>query len=492
MHDFLDALAKRGALLDPAAATYLAQLRDPVSHFDALEPVLPRGGLVITLLEIQEAERIAVEAARAARRPRLNAAPALALASPQALARDLSPASDFADDLRVVRDITGNSTCQGSVEDFTKVFRSRLHALSRILRQRREFLNAVTLEKGKTLVREFATTVIVSDVRTTRNGYRMLTVEDETGRAEVLIPKDTPAIKQDFLLDEVVGLVLEDKGKGYLLVKAVVRPEVPNGRAARTIPEDFLVGFLSDVHVGSKTFLDERWTKFLAWTNGGGGLAKAMKYLIVSGDVVDGIGVYPRQDQELAVDDIYRQYEELARRIAGVPDHVRVVMLPGNHDAVRPAEPQPTFPLAVRKLFDSHVTFVGNPCTFTLHGLRVLAYHGRSMDDWVSGLPGMSYHRPLDVMKEMLSRRHLAPMYGGKTPIAPEAEDYLVIDEVPDIFVTGHVHAVGMETYRGVQLVNASTWQAQTAFQKMHNIEPSPACLPLLNVHTGQATIQRF
>jgi DNA polymerase II small subunit len=392
----------------------------------------------------------------------------------------------------VVRDVTGQSTCQGTVEDFTRVFRSRLRTIARLLRQRREFLGAVTLERGKTLTREFAATAIVTDIRTTRNGYRMLTVEDESARADVLIPEGVPAHQEHFLLDEVIGLVAEDKGKGYLVAKAVLRPDVPNRRPPRTIPEEFLVGFLSDVHIGSKTFLEERWSKLLAWMNGGGEVARAVKYLILSGDVVDGIGVYPRQDQELAVDDIYAQYEALARHLQDIPDAVRVIMLPGNHDAVRPAEPQPTFPEAVRKLFDSRVTFVGNPCAFTLHGLRVLAYHGRSMDDWVSGLPGMSYHRPLEVMKEMLRRRHLAPMYGGKTPIAPEAEDYLVIDEVPDVFVTGHTHAVGVEAYRGIQLVNASTWQAQTAFQRMHNIEPSPACLPLLNVHTGQATIQRF
>src|SRR5207253_35834 len=83
----------------------------------------------------------------------------------------------------------------------------------------------------------------------------------------------------------------------------------------------------------------------------------------------------------------------------------------------------------------------------------------------VSAIPGLSYQRPLDGMKAMLRLRHLAPIYGGKTPIAPEAEDHLIIDEIPDIFVTGHVHAVGVDQYRGVVLVNSSTWQAQTPYR---------------------------
>ena len=500
MHSFLDVLAKRGALLDPAAADYLARQDNPVAHFERLTVNLNPAAFLITLEDIQRAEGIGREAAlrtvalQAPAPPAPVLAPRSELSMPalRSVARDVSPAADFADDLRVLRDVTGNSTCHGSVQDFARVFTSRLGIVSRILRQRREFQGAVTLERGKTLLREFAFTCIVTDVRTTRNGHKMLIVEDGTASANVIVPNSIQAFHEVVLQDEVIGVVAKGGDRGYLLAEAIFRPEVPNGRPARTIAEDFLVGFMSDIHVGSKTFLDDKWARFIAWANGGDEVSKAMKYLLVSGDVVDGIGIYPRQDAELRVDDVYAQYEELAKRLHDLPDHVRVVLLPGNHDAVRPAEPQPTFPADVRKMFDSQITFLGNPSLFTLHGLKVLAYHGRSMDDWVSSVPGMSYHRPLDVMKEMLRRRHLAPIYGGKTPIAPEAEDYLVIEDVPDVFVTGHVHAVGVEEYKGIHLVNSSTWQAQTSFQKMHNIEPSPACLPLLNVHTGRATIKAF
>jgi DNA polymerase II small subunit len=124
--------------------------------------------------------------------------------------------------------------------------------------------------------------------------------------------------------------------------------------------------------------------------------------------------------------------------------------------------------------------------------VRILAYHGRSLDDFVYSMPGMSYARPIDAMREMLRRRHLAPIYGGKTPIAPEAEDLMVIDEVPDVFVAGHVHAIGMDDYKGVRVINASAWQSQTAYQKMHNIEPTTAHVPILNLGTGRATVKSF
>ena len=485
MDSFLHILAQRGTLLEPPAADYLSKLEDPLGHMERIAPNLDTR-LFVSLEAILEATRIAQNAAAAA------VTPPGPIAAPRSVARDLAPATDFAEDLTVLRDVTGNSTCEGTLQDFTRMFRHRLETIGAILRRRREFRGAVTLSKAKSLMREFATIVLVTDIRTTRNGNRMLIVEDDTAQANVIVLRDLPAFQEPVLQDEVIGLVARGTDRGLILAEALFRPGVPNGRAPPTIPEAFCIGFMSDIHVGSRTFLEERWGKFADWIRSDAPLARGMKYLVLSGDVVDGIGVYPRQDRELLIDDIYAQYEDLARRLGALPDHLRVIMLPGNHDAVRPAEPQPTFPQEIQKLFDSNVTFVGNPCTFRLHGLKVLAYHGRSMDDWVSAYPGGSYHRPLDIMRAMLDRRHLAPMYGAKTPIAPEERDYLLIEDVPDIFVTGHVHNVGADTYRGVYIVNSSTWQAQTAFQKMHNVEPAPANLPILNVHSGRFTVKAF
>ena len=105
----------------------------------------------------------------------------------------------------------------------------------------------------------------------------------------------------------------------------------------------------------------------------------------------------------------------------------------------------------------------------------VAAYHGRSFDDLIPAIPGASYSRPTDVMKRMLAMRHLAPIYGGRTPLAPLARDGLIIDPAPDILVTGHAHTFGVDQYNGILLLNASTWQAETEYQRMRNITPVPA-----------------
>ena len=170
------------------------------------------------------------------------------------------------------------------------------------------------------------------------------------------------------------------------------------------------VAFLSDIHVGSKTFLMGQWLKMMDWFNKDP-LAKTIKYLILSGDCVDGVGIYPGQDRELAIKDLFDQYTEFARLLEMLPEWVECIMLPGNHDAVRPAEPQPTLEAEIQQDYNNTM-FVGNPCDFSLHGVRLLSYHGKSIDDFVAGLRNVTYEDPVEAMRQMLRRRHLAPQWG--------------------------------------------------------------------------------
>jgi len=165
---------------------------------------------------------------------------------------------------------------------------------------------------------------------------------------------------------------------------------------------------------------------------------------------------------------------------------------PGNHDAVRLTEPQPALPEIFRNSFDSNIIMTGNPVSLDIEGRKVLTYHGKGIDDWVAEVQQLSYEEPLKVMESMVMRRHVAPMYGGKTALAPEKKDYLVMEEVPDIFITGHVHGAGTLEYNGVRMINASAWQSQTEYQRMHNFNPDPAIMPIVHLGTGRTVMRSF
>ncbi|EQD51014.1 DNA-directed DNA polymerase [mine drainage metagenome] len=57
-----------------------------------------------------------------------------------------------------------------------------------------------------------------------------------------------------------------------------------------------------------------------------------------------------------------------------------------------------------------------------------------------------------------------------------------MLETAPDIFVTGHSHTYGVERYRGVLLLNVSTWQGETEYQRMRNIVPVPARAALVDL----------
>jgi DNA polymerase II small subunit len=148
------------------------------------------------------------------------------------------------------------------------------------------------------------------------------------------------------------------------------------------------------------------------------------------------------------------------------------------------AEPQPAVPEKYAKsLYKlNNVEFLSNPSTVSLDGLKVLIYHGRGIDDMVMGSNDFSHERNDLVMKEFLNKRHLAPLYGERTPLASELEDHLVIDTVPDVLHTGHVHINTYTNYKGIHCINSGTFQTQTEFQKIYNIVPTPAIVPIIDV----------
>ena len=404
----------------------------------------------------------------------------------------ITNAKDVDSNLEILFEITGNSVTEGKKTDINSFFNNRFQRISAMIRQqglpnRPISISKLIQERRSRTGYNSSTTIIgmVNDPKHTKNGHFRFFLEDDGAETDCVCYKDednpNPIIKTGLMQDDVIavtGSFLDDRDT--FRVEEFHRP--PLKRHHKKHSEDGIsVAFLSDVHVGSKTFLEAQWMKMVAWFHNDP-LAKTIKYLILSGDVVDGVGIYPNQDKELAIKDLYKQYSTFAELLELLPDWVECLLLPGNHDAVRPAEPQPALDPEIQSDFNS-TTFVGNPCSFRLHGVDILSYHGKSIDDFVS-MPEVSYAHPIEAMKEMLRRRHLAPTWGKKTPLSPEPEDNLIIGKIPDIFVTGHVHGHVCSDFKGTTLIQSSTWQDQTSYQRMLGFQPQPCILTVINLKT--------
>jgi DNA polymerase II small subunit len=263
-------------------------------------------------------------------------------------------------------------------------------------------------------------------------------------------------------------------------------PEIPDRIFYNRSSEVYAL-LLSDLHIGSKTFQKESFEHLLHWLQGYHGereIVKKMKYIIIAGDLVDGVGVYPHQDEELEIDNIKDQYMLAAQYIEQLPTNMSVIIIPGNHDAIRQALPQPSISQKYsEELYRlQNVKMYGNPLEIKLHGVNFLVYHGRSLDDVFACSPTIEAAKPENAMKTLLRARHLAPIFGARTIIAPAEEDSLVIENPPDVFHAGHVHVFGYLKYRNTLVVNSGTFQGQTAHQKSIGINPTPGKAAIINL----------
>jgi DNA polymerase II small subunit len=295
----------------------------------------------------------------------------------------------------------------------------------------------------------------------------------------------------------MVMLELENgKGRPGLTIKSVMVPDIPDHLPNKSKSEAYAV-LISDLHVGSKYFMKNEFLRFLEWLSSphSDDIVKKIKFLCVGGDLIDGIGIFPNQDKELLEIDAAKQMSHAAQLLAKVPKHIKILVIPGNHDLGRRALPQPAIPrMNFGEQFYSleNCIMLGNPAFIELNGVKVLMYHGQGLDDIIATTPGLSYSKPAEAMKVLLKARHLAPIYGERTPIAPELEDMMVITEVPDIFHSGHVHVADIQSYRGTLVVNSGAWQSQTKFQQTMGITPTPGVAVIVNLATLQPLVYDF
>lgn len=409
--------------------------------------------------------------------------------------KTIIPKNKFTPDISIIpnTDITGNSTSTGKPADFAKYIKSRYVNLSRIIEGHNSFGKSVSIEASKKYPEKTDVRIIgiVFSSKTTKNGHIMIEIEDLSGMCTAMIFKNSPLINETIINDEVIGLMGNwNSAKTLFMVKRIVRPDVPKAMRWEQIDTSSKLMCLSDIHIGSDTFLHKDWNNMIDWLKHNPD--ENVNYILLPGDVVDGIGVYPDQEEELEISDIYEQYEALSEHLKEIPDGIKMVLHPGNHDACRIAEPQPALNSVFTKSFDSDIILTGNPIYLNVEGRVVASYHGKGMDDWAGKVRGMSYDRPNDIMKQMLVRRHFAPIYGAKNALVPEEKDYLVMEKVPDLLVTGHIHKASLGVYNGVRMINASTFQGQTSFQKMHNFIPTPGRVPIVNLADGDMYLQDF
>ena len=392
----------------------------------------------------------------------------------------------------ILFDCTAKITTPEEVVGYSALFRSRYEKMRGMMQDRPESekLRKIATIKAGGDNEGLYVCGLVADKRVSDTAAKLV-LEDPTGCLEGRVFGDTRGVLEGLLLDQFV--VAKVDVRNGVVFTDILLPDIPIHKANRSESEAFAV-LMSDLHVGSKYFLEKEFRAFLKWLSGPEPIAKKVRFVLIAGDVVDGVGIFPGQEKELVHETIQKQMDETASLLREMPSHIKIFVSPGNHDPGRRALPQPAIPEGDgADLWGcENIHMVGNPAVVSLNGVKVLMFHGQSIDDVVKTTGGMEYSHPTNVMKHLLKGRHLSPIYGSQTPIAPEVEDLMVIDDIPDVFHAGHVHVTEMGNYKDVLVVNSGTWQSQTPFQVSVGQTPTPGLVVLLNLKTFKVYVKSF
>ena len=352
---------------------------------------------------------------------------------------------------------------------------------------------------------------MVVDKQITKNNTIILNVEDLTGEIKVLISKNSEIhkIARDIILDEVIGII-GTLGDRVIYANQIIPPNIPLNRELKKSPNEVYAAFISDIHVGSKYFLKEKFEEFINWLNSKAEgqneikIISKIKYLFLVGDLVDGIGVYPSQEPLIEIKDIREQYNLLAELLGKIRKDIKIIICPGNHDATRLALPQPPLDKDIaQRIWDlKNVVMVSNPSLVNIQsseefpGFDVLLFDGYSYHTYLDEVEELrlagGHNNPLNVMKFLLQKRHLSPTHNTSRYVPYQNEDPLVIEKVPDIFVSGEMHKVAVENYKNITLIYCGCWQSKTPRQVQLGLEPDTAVVPIINLQTRTSIIKSF
>ncbi|VVB75868.1 DNA polymerase II small subunit [Candidatus Tiddalikarchaeum anstoanum] len=398
-----------------------------------------------------------------------------------------------------------------NMTDWFDYYVSRYNSMRKLLEFRTELRNATSIASIMKMAgrNQVSTIGLVKDIKKTHNNNYIIDIEDPTGVMSTILSGEKDNLKklaEELVHDEVVGIVGSVSNK-RIFISDIISPDVPE-KETITSPVEEYACFIADTHIGSVNFEKEMYDNFVSWLKGNSGsednknVAKKVKYLFVIGDLVDGVGVYPGQEKELKITDIYKQYELFADYLKDLPSDIQLVFIPGNHDAIRQSEPQPPlFNDIAKPVFNlSNVNNLSNPSMVSIggmddfRGLNVLMYHGFSYTYYASTVQKLipiGMDKPDNVGEFLLRKRHLAPSHASGL-ITPEAFDPLVIDTIPDVLVSGHIHTLGHRKYKSTNIIATSCFQKMTSFMQKLGHHPTPGFVPLLNMKTRAVKVMNF
>lgn len=390
------------------------------------------------------------------------------------------------------------------VNNFVNLYRNRYEKILKIMQEEKKISNLSSIGKILNSNQKCSVVGMIFSKNITKNGNIILEVEDMTGRIKIISSQYNKKIFdecENLSLDSVLGFVGSVKGE-VMFLERIIFPELILEERKKTNLDESAV-FIGDLHFGSIDFMEENFRFFIEYLNSNNEESNKIKYLFIVGDLISGVGVYPNQFEALKIKKIEEQFFELYKMLNKIRKDIKIIIIPGNHDGVRLMEPQPkiSYKYAHSILDMENVYPLENPGNITIgktkdnDGINVLCYHGFSFPYYHNNIPSLLFEKsindPIKIMKYLFRNRHLSPSYGSVQQY-PHDEDFLLIENAPDIFVSGHTHKSGISYENNILFISVSSWEKLTPYQKKLGNKPDFCKVPMLNLKTRAVKILDF
>jgi len=295
-----------------------------------------------------------------------------------------------------------------SVNDISKILIERYEKIQKYFSNRSDLVNPISINKITPNTKNFSLVVIVRE-KDEKN--KTLLVEDLTG--ETIVNVDEP-IFDSILQDEVLGIICEKNNE--IRATNVLWPDIPLKREIPKTEEDICCVFLSDLHL--EQGFEEKVNKILRGI-------QQLKYQQLY------IFLFGKNFSER------KTAEEFMKKI---PTGSRIFIIKNNSTSFN-IENTTQLSSPVILIIEKKISLL------LCDGNQFIFYKNIWKDK-----------RTEDVMLDLLKRRHLDPVFGIEKA---SMEKYLIINTVPDIFVSGSFGESGMKNYKGTTIMSCADFSSE-------------------------------
>lgn len=294
-----------------------------------------------------------------------------------------------------------------TVNNLIDIFAQRYENFKKILANRLDLVNLISINKITARTKKFS---LIAIVREKDEEEKSLLLEDTTGEIKCFFEGSGKNFNT-LVEDEVIGVVCESR-EGRVFIKKIFFPDIPLKRKINKASNEAYCIFISGLDLDKKNFKKEKYEKFLNWI-------KKMKdkklYIIVLGGV---------SKDKKQLDDFF----------ASLPLKSFKLFLKSSTD------PETKF---------SNLTVI-DPCFLKIEGLNFLICNRELLSYYQKIWPEL---KPVEILLNLLKKRHLNPFFEKRT-----SENAFFIDIIPDVFVAGGFAEGSSLNYKGTTIIAVNSF----------------------------------